>query len=208
MDIQGIQADSVVDTAADITIMGGKLFALVAASGRLKDFRKPDKISRSYDRVFRLDGCVELDITFEGTMLTTTVYIKMDAFDQRLLSKGICRQLGIVTYHPSLLIRRPRAHKEEVAPLVQEFIFQDTSKLQCSCTSLSNRASEGEQRIIIVEGEQTFKETGLVLEDGLVGPAGWSPLFLHPGYGIRVLADPDGSAVEREDSIQYPPWIM
>ena len=121
VDIQGVPADGVVDTAADITIMGGKLFALVAASARLKkkDFRKPDKVPRSYDRrVFQLDGCMELDVTFEGTTLTTTVYIKMDAFDQLLLSEGVCRLLGIVTYHPSLVARRPRAHKEEVAPLV------------------------------------------------------------------------------------------
>ena len=44
MDIQGVPADGVVDTAADITIMGGKLFALVASSARLrkKDFKPPD----------------------------------------------------------------------------------------------------------------------------------------------------------------------
>lgn len=31
IDIQGVPADRIIDTAADITIMGGKLFALVAA---------------------------------------------------------------------------------------------------------------------------------------------------------------------------------
>ena len=30
------------------------------------------------------------------------VHIKMDAVEQLLLSEGVCRQLGIVTYHPSI----------------------------------------------------------------------------------------------------------
>ena len=60
--IQGVPADGVVDTAADITIMGGKLFAHVAAPARLwkKNFKPPDKVPRTYNRkVFRLDGRME-----------------------------------------------------------------------------------------------------------------------------------------------------
>ena len=34
--------------------------------------------------------------------MSTPVYVKMDAEDQLLLSEGVCRQLGIVTYHPSV----------------------------------------------------------------------------------------------------------
>ena len=36
VDVQGVSADGIVDTAADITIMGGKLFALVAAAAKLR----------------------------------------------------------------------------------------------------------------------------------------------------------------------------
>ena len=103
--LQGVPADGVVDTAADITIMGGKLFALVASSARLrkKDFKPPDRVPRTYDRkVFHLDGRMDLEVSFQGRAMKTTVYIKMDAPDQLLLSEGVCRQLGIVTYHPSL----------------------------------------------------------------------------------------------------------
>ena len=31
--------------------------------------------------------------------MKTPVYIKMDAKEQLLLSEGVCRQLGVVTYH-------------------------------------------------------------------------------------------------------------
>ena len=59
VDVQGVPADRVIDTAADITIMGGKLFALVASSARLRkrDFKPPDRLPRTYDcKVFHLDG--------------------------------------------------------------------------------------------------------------------------------------------------------
>ena len=43
--------------------------------------------------------------------MRTPVYVKLDAAEQLLLSEGVCRQLGIITYHPEVL---PRG-KETVA---------------------------------------------------------------------------------------------
>ena len=63
MIVQGVPADSMIDTSADITIMGQELFASVAAAARLhkENFRKPDKVSRMYDRkTFPLDGCMDM----------------------------------------------------------------------------------------------------------------------------------------------------
>ena len=59
VDIYGVPADGIVDTAADITIIVGKLFALVAAAAKLqkRNFRKPDRVPRNYDgKEFHLDG--------------------------------------------------------------------------------------------------------------------------------------------------------
>ena len=47
-------------------------------------------------------GCINLDILFSEKTMKTTVYVKMDAQEQLLLSEGVCQQLGIVTYHPSI----------------------------------------------------------------------------------------------------------
>ena len=46
VNVFSVPVNGVVDTAADITIMGGKLFSTVAAAAQLKkkDFRKPDKV--------------------------------------------------------------------------------------------------------------------------------------------------------------------
>ena len=95
----------VIDTGADITILGGNLFKKVATTAKLKkrDFRPADKTPRNYDqRPFQLDGRLDLDIGFGEHTLRTPVYVKMDAHDQLLLSEGVCQQLSIVSYHPSV----------------------------------------------------------------------------------------------------------
>ena len=52
VEIQGVPTSGVIDTGADISIIGGGLFKKVATVARLrkKDFRKPDRILRTYDK--------------------------------------------------------------------------------------------------------------------------------------------------------------
>ena len=105
MDIQGVPATGVIDSGADITIMGAELFKKVASVAHLKKsaFKKPDKTPYTYDhQPFSLDGKLELDITFDSCTMRTPVYVKMDARDPLLLSEGVCHQLGIIKYHPSI----------------------------------------------------------------------------------------------------------
>ena len=102
VEIQGVPTSGVIDTGADITIIGGGLFKKVATAARLrkKDFKKSDRIPRTYDRKpFELHGRMDLEISFDGKSLRTPIYIKMDAHDQLLLAEGVCSQLGIVEYH-------------------------------------------------------------------------------------------------------------
>ena len=102
VDIQGVKVKGLVDTGADITIMGGDLFKRVASVAKLlkEQFKDPDRTPLTYDNnPFKLDGMIELTVTFGGKVITTPVYVKMDAEDPLLLSEGLCRQLGVVTYH-------------------------------------------------------------------------------------------------------------
>ncbi len=84
--MQGVPVYGIIDSGADITIMGGKVFKRVVLAARLKkcDFMKPDKVPRTYDgKPFRLDGRMDLNIImFDGKVTRTTVYIKMDAQGQ------------------------------------------------------------------------------------------------------------------------------
>ena len=96
--IQGVPTEGVVDTGADITIIGGDLFRL-----KKRDLKKPDRVPKTYNqRPFALDGRMELDISFGDTTVRTPVYIKMDSPTPLLLSEGVCCQLGIITYHPDI----------------------------------------------------------------------------------------------------------
>ena len=89
-----------IDSGADITIMGPDLFKGVAAAARLK---KPDKVPYTYDhQPFTLHGKLDLDISFDNVTMRTPVFVKMDARDPLLLSEGVCHQLGIISYHPSV----------------------------------------------------------------------------------------------------------
>jgi len=42
----------------------------------------------------KLHGRMDLQVAFDGKVLVTPIYIKMDAHDQLLLSEGVCSQLG------------------------------------------------------------------------------------------------------------------
>ena len=44
------------------------------------------------------------------------MYVKMDAFDDLLLSEGVCRQLGIVEYHPQVDANKPNRDPEVEPP--------------------------------------------------------------------------------------------
>ena len=103
--VGGVPMLGVIDTAADISIMGGNVFKKVATVAKLRkrDFKPTDKTPYNFDgKPFRLDGKLVLDISFGDRTMKTDVYVKMDATEQVLLSEGVCRQLGIVTYHPDV----------------------------------------------------------------------------------------------------------
>ena len=91
MDVHGVPANGVIDSGADITIMGAELFKRVASVSRMKSaFKKPNKTLYTYDyQPFSLDGYT----------MRTPVYVKMDAHDSLLYSED---QLGIIKCHPSV----------------------------------------------------------------------------------------------------------
>ena len=57
--LHGVPARGVIDSGADITIIGGELFKRVAATVRLRksQLRKSDKVPKTYDqKTFSFDG--------------------------------------------------------------------------------------------------------------------------------------------------------
>ena len=118
INLQGVPATGVVDSGSDLTIINGELFAKVALAARLKkrDLKKPDKVPRTYDqRVFALDGHLDLDVEFDGKCLCTPVYVRKKSADPLLLSEGVCRQLGIIQYHPDVCTVKQLTKNPQVA---------------------------------------------------------------------------------------------
>jgi len=139
VDVAGVPAQGLVDTGANITIMGPELFKRVTAVAGIpkKQFKQADKIPFTYDRrQFQLDGCLDPNVTFEQRSMCTPVYLKMDAHDDLLLSEGLCRQLGIVSYHPKVSADT-HSGKECCTKSVSQFSFNSPHPPwnECYCNS-------------------------------------------------------------------------
>jgi len=77
--VGGVPLTGIIDSGADITIMGGSAFKQVAAVARLKkqDLKPPDKVSRNYDRQpFHIDGKIEINIEFGCRTMKTPIILK------------------------------------------------------------------------------------------------------------------------------------
>ena len=87
------------DRRVDINISFEDMFKTVIAKAGLKkeEFKTIDKQVFTYNKqLITLDGRVDINISFEDKQIYTTVYVKMEAPNQLLLSEAVCRQLGII----------------------------------------------------------------------------------------------------------------
>ena len=200
VEIQGVPAYGVVDSGADITIIGGELFKRVAATAKLrkKDFKKPDRIPHTYDRrPFQLHGRMDLEIVFDGKVITTPVYIKMDA-QEPLLFEGVCRQLGLVSYHRAVerwrggksrckKVQKPSDASAKV-PLVRVRLVQSVRILpsQSAVVHVQLEKTRGVGGPLIVEPTRRFEDSNdLRFDHTLVEPG-------EDGYAQIVLTNPTG----------------
>ena len=188
--VAGVPAAGMIDTGADITIINGALFATVAAAAHLrkKDFQKADKVPRAYNQQrFTLDGRMDLDVTFGETTMRTPVYIKMDAHDPLLLSEGVCRQLGIISYHPEVEPKEltPNGSSDPegaVVPTVRVWLLQSIS-LPAGYSAVVPVKVEGASKVnepMLLDYDESIElSTGLVVEDALIKPTEEGYAFLR-----------------------------
>ena len=208
--VHGVPADGVIDTGADITIMGQELFATVAAAARLRkrNFRRPDKVPWTYDRkTFHLDGCMDLDLSFADKTMKTTVYVKMDAHDQLLLSEGVCRQLGIVSYHPSVSSGKITKKTTAIVPTIRVNLIQSL-RLPPSKGAVVPVKLEGDRdclkRLVLVQNsERIERETGLTVEDAVIAApeSGVAQIVVHNRSGFTQCV-PRGACLGEGETTQ------
>ncbi|XP_064398966.1 uncharacterized protein LOC135345475 [Halichondria panicea] len=202
VEVQGIPAYGVVDTGADISIMGAELFKTVAAATRMKkrSLKSVDKAAFTYDhKPIKLDGKLELDIVFEDKALATPVYLKMDSSDQLLLSEGVCCQLGIVSYHPSVENKKRGTAKEKPpvrVPVVRVKLVESLSvpPLRCVPARVELEGEEGLQGPFVVEDLDLDSPQPIQLADSLFDTVGLNEVFRvmlenHTGFTQRIEKD-------------------
>ena len=170
--IQGFPAEGIIDSGADITIMNGDMLKKISTAVRLKkkDLRPADKSPRAYNRQpFTLDGRMDLEIAFGERAMTTPVYIKMKAHDPLLLSEGVCRQLGIITYHPEVVCKNDDEPSKEVAvPMVKVQLLQSTKILPRQSVQVTARIEEVAQGTWLLKPDDELMSTGIFADEAVL----------------------------------------
>lgn len=195
VDIHGVPVVGLVDTGADITIMGRKVFQKVAAVARLrkKNFKKPDKTPYGYNQQpFHVDGTMNMDITFNEITMTTPVYIKLDAKDQLLLSEGVCRQLGIIQYHPQIETWQRNHHKKPVVTLVQSFKIIPYNYTVVNATVNTYSHKNDDTSLMLLEPNDSI-QPDLKVSGGIisVNPDGTAKVLIENTSGFTQTVEAD-----------------
>ena len=157
--------------------MGGELFKKVAAATRLKkrDFKKPDRVLRTYDRKeFLLHGRMNLEIICNGKVLCSPIYTKIDPHEQLLLSEGVCSQLGIVEYLQNVWSGRkiPCAPDTSVVVARQVQALRTTTLPAGQAVRVAVTVSDSKEQCkngpLLLEG--SCDTSGVTIHDSLVQP--------------------------------------
>ena len=227
--VEGVPVYGLIDTGADITIIGGNLFKKVAAVARLKkkNFQPADKIAHNYDgKPFQLHGRMMMEITFQEKTLRTPVYIKMDAQDQLLLSEGACRQLNIVTYHPEAQVwrggqarrRQGSAEQRDQAkvPAVHVRLLTTLRIPPHHSTVVGVRAGQGQKQLLLEPTQSNPKLHALLEGAALVEtrPDGVANIILTNKLGHTVRVQQGASiatasvaeVVDPATNLEGDPW--
>ena len=91
--------------------------------------------------MFVLHGYLNLDIAFGSKTIGTRVYLKMDAHDELLLSEGVCRKLGIISYHPDVKVKGGLQHKADggeqsaIIPTIGAQLLQ-SARVSAGCSAV------------------------------------------------------------------------
>jgi len=173
--------------------MGGELFKKIAKAAKLKkkDFKQADRTPCMYDKKqFKLHGRMDLQVAFDGKVLVSPIYIKMDAHDQLLLSEGVCSQLGILEYHKNVwpgceLISDSPAESDKqsvgkaTAPVVRTYRVSLSEPVTIPANKMSvvsvcvkpNFEVNHDVNPVSLLLEATCKGTGLIIERALLQPS-------------------------------------
>ena len=139
---------------------------------------------------------MDLDISFLDKTMKTPVYVKMDAHEPLLLSEGVCRQMGIISYHPEV---QPRKSIRNDSP---EPVRKPESKEQ---SEKSPKCQVPTVRIQLVQSIKLPPNQTVMADVKLSeNVTGKGPLLLEPDLAVyreRGVQIADSVVVPSEDGI-------
>ena len=137
---------------------------------------------------------MDLDITFEGKTMCTPVYIKMDAADQLLLSEGVCRQLGVITFHSKVEKWRGHRKKETDSPPLTPST-QEPPMSELNQEEATPEAKVPSVRVNLVHSVHLLPHQSQVVEVSLDGQVGFKQPLLLDGTQLTCGIDVDTSLI-------------
>ena len=137
---------------------------------------------------------MDLDIEFDGKCLKTPIYLKMDAHDSLLLSEGVCRQLGVLSFHPEVKPLKelsPAGLSSARVPLVRVSLVQSVRLLPHQSVGAAVRVEGVDQftkPLLLEHSPEVQRMTGIQCGDSLIEP--------REGLAHIVLSNPTGCSLQ------------
>ena len=156
--LEGVPATGLIGTGSDITIVRADLFYHIVEKTGLdaSQLKQPDHKTCTYDQTpITLDGQMDMTLSFGKEELQATVYVKLVTPDKLLLSEAVCRQLGIVNYHPSVKAV-PRCTAEAVFSLTN--VVSDDKKPNATQALTIHDTAVSEPEVKTTEGKRQTGE--------------------------------------------------
>lgn len=138
-------------------------------------------------------------IIFQDHTIHTAVYLKMDAHDS-LLSEGVCRQLGIISYYPSINVSEPARPLTSARVTAVSVKLLQSTRLPPQQTTMVSVQVDGEYdrlKPLLVESDSSFScDHGEELQfgDSLVSVS-------SEGCAMVPLTNPTGFTVSLEKGV-------
>ena len=164
------------------------MFKTVIAKAGLKkeEFKIIDKQAFTYNKqLITLDGRVDINISFEDKQIYTTAYVKMEAPNQLLLSKAVCRQLGIIRYHPN--VKPLDVEKSETAKQLQKSTVRlvQTVRLPTQHTAVMPVKINGNEGTLLLEPNPRLADL-LCIEDSVLEATQYSTTMVVVSNSSKV----------------------
>ena len=122
---------------------------------------------------------MNLEVAFDGKVLLTPMYIKMDAHNQLLLSEGVCSQLGILEYHknvwPGRQLSETHANQGNITTteeyqvcLLQSVTIPANKVVSVPIVVVGDGLTS--EPLLMEDGKTMSKQCGLIVEGSLLQP--------------------------------------